>query len=387
MNNVAAFLKLQIRRFGPLAFADFMEHALYFPQSGYYEKEDTIGREGDFYTSVSVGSAFGQLLAFQFANWMEPPAQRSNQFLEIVEAGSHTGQLAHDILSALQQSHPTIYSQTRYWVVEPSEKRSVSQRETLRKFDSVTRWVADLSQLGTQDGFSKDGFKIIFSNELLDSMPVHLLRWKSELQQWVELGVDWVDDQFVWKELPGVEEMLPRRVSRRIRSKHLSRAIREMLEPLDAAALMKIIPEGFMLEIPVAANQWWHDAGTLVGKGKLIAFDYGFGGEVLRPGYPNGTLRGFHRHHPVENILNRPGEIDITSHVNFSALIRTGEKAGFNTEVFTSQELFLGRVAANRIAAGFRDWDRSEKRQFLTLVHPEHLGTSFKVLIQSKTLP
>ena len=46
-----------------------MELALYCPICGYYEREeDTIGRRGDYYTSVSVGSLFGELLAFQFAD-------------------------------------------------------------------------------------------------------------------------------------------------------------------------------------------------------------------------------------------------------------------------------------------------------------------------------
>ncbi len=49
-----------------------MELALYCPDSGYYEREkDTIGRRGDFYTSVSVSSLFGEMLAFQFAEWLE----------------------------------------------------------------------------------------------------------------------------------------------------------------------------------------------------------------------------------------------------------------------------------------------------------------------------
>jgi len=46
-----------------------MELALYCPVYGYYEKEeDSIGRHGDFYTSVSVGSLFGGMLGWQFAN-------------------------------------------------------------------------------------------------------------------------------------------------------------------------------------------------------------------------------------------------------------------------------------------------------------------------------
>ena len=49
-----------------------MELALYCPEFGYYEtQKDNVGRRGDFFTSVSAGELFGQLLAFQFAGWLE----------------------------------------------------------------------------------------------------------------------------------------------------------------------------------------------------------------------------------------------------------------------------------------------------------------------------
>ena len=35
------------------------------------QKKTIPGGSGDFYTSVSVGELFGQLLAFQFAEWLE----------------------------------------------------------------------------------------------------------------------------------------------------------------------------------------------------------------------------------------------------------------------------------------------------------------------------
>src|SRR5260221_2792657 len=55
-----------------------MDIALYCPVYGYYEKEaDTVGRRGDYYTSVSVGSLFGELLALQFSLWLESLAQSS----------------------------------------------------------------------------------------------------------------------------------------------------------------------------------------------------------------------------------------------------------------------------------------------------------------------
>src|SRR6266566_4759957 len=72
LNKVAEIISEEIAQRGSITFARFMELALYCPVYGFYELEqDTIGRRGDFYTSVSVGSLFGELLAWQFADWLE----------------------------------------------------------------------------------------------------------------------------------------------------------------------------------------------------------------------------------------------------------------------------------------------------------------------------
>ena len=51
-----------------LPWPEFMRRALYEPGLGYYERSALpVGRGGDFYTSVSVGPVFGELVAFQLA--------------------------------------------------------------------------------------------------------------------------------------------------------------------------------------------------------------------------------------------------------------------------------------------------------------------------------
>ena len=81
MSNLSEIIRREAVQRGVLSFARFMELALYCPVHGYYEtKKDNPGRHGDFYTSVGVGELFGQLLAFQFAEWLEtlnPLARRS----------------------------------------------------------------------------------------------------------------------------------------------------------------------------------------------------------------------------------------------------------------------------------------------------------------------
>jgi SAM-dependent MidA family methyltransferase len=52
MNNLEEIITSQIRDSGPITFAEFMELALYHPLYGYYSSGiNSIGKEGDFYTS------------------------------------------------------------------------------------------------------------------------------------------------------------------------------------------------------------------------------------------------------------------------------------------------------------------------------------------------
>src|SRR5207247_134285 len=144
----------------------FMELALYCPNLGYYEQEGRrIGRRGDFYTSVSIGSLFGELLACTFVPWLE--GQRS-KLCQLVEAGAHDGQLAFDILSWMQQHHAKLFDALEYWLVEPSPRRRSWQGAKLDKFAGRIRWVETLPAL------PKDSVGgVIFCNELLDAFPVH----------------------------------------------------------------------------------------------------------------------------------------------------------------------------------------------------------------------
>jgi SAM-dependent MidA family methyltransferase len=83
-----------------------MKLALYHPTEGYYERDaHPIGRQGDFFTSVSVGRLFGELLGFQLGNWLEkiPTADCC-----LVEAGAHDGQLAFDVLGYLRVYRPAV---------------------------------------------------------------------------------------------------------------------------------------------------------------------------------------------------------------------------------------------------------------------------------------
>src|SRR6267154_6231335 len=145
---------------GVLPFARFMELALYCPIHGYYEaQKDNIGVRGDFYTSVSTGELFGQLLAFRFAGWLEELGNGDGA-LRIVEAGAHDGRLAKDILNWLRVNRPQLFARLEYLILEPSVHRRGWQQQTLKDFSNVRWHDAPISTLN--DPLAG----VIFSNEL-----------------------------------------------------------------------------------------------------------------------------------------------------------------------------------------------------------------------------
>src|SRR5476649_2365815 len=115
MKTPDEIIRREIKERGVLPFARFMELALYSPGCGYYETgKNNVGRQGDFYTSVSVGNLFGELLAFQFAEWLQTEAGSRNSEVRIIEAGAHDGKLAGDILNWLQINRPKLFSEIEY---------------------------------------------------------------------------------------------------------------------------------------------------------------------------------------------------------------------------------------------------------------------------------
>jgi SAM-dependent MidA family methyltransferase len=164
--TLVEIIRAKIRECGPQSFAWFMEQALYHPTHGYYSSDRAaIGRGGDYFTNVSVGPLFGELLAAQFAEIWERLGRIDN-FL-IVEQGAHHGQFARDALDSTQRRFPEFFSALRYQIIEPFSVLQDRQSETLHQFRDRVLWKKSLDELEAFTG-------IHFSNELLDAMPINL---------------------------------------------------------------------------------------------------------------------------------------------------------------------------------------------------------------------
>lgn len=363
--ELEALIREEIAAGGPMPFARFMELALYHPAWGYYEQVPrAIGRAGDFYTSVSVGPLFGELLGFQFGEWLEALGAGP---LQLIEAGAHEGRLAGDVLGWMRAHRGGLFRRTEYWILEPSGRRQAAQQATLGEFGDRVRWFGDWSELPTGGGRG-----VIFANELLDAMPVHRLGWDALRQRWFEWGVGAEGERFGWVRLPGDAE----------RTARLARSVVTIPPELRA-----VLPDGFTIEACPAAIAWWQKAAHALQAGRLAALDYGAEAEeLLSPARAQGTVRAYRQHSIRTAVLEDAGEQDLTAHVNFSLLRAAGEQAGLATERCEPQGAFFTRLAGEtmRDPGRFGTWSSVRRRHLQTLVHPDHLGRALRILVQSR---
>jgi SAM-dependent MidA family methyltransferase len=350
----------EIHANGAISFARFMELALYSPGTGYYERQREIGKSGDFFTSVSVGNLFGELLAFQFADWFSETRNIEKSTLSLVEAGAHDGQLALDVLTWFKNFRPEIFANLEYGIIEPSAHHRDWQRKKLAEFSEKISWGNNFSEIQPRD------FTVVFSNELFDAMPVHRIAWDAKTKRWFEWMVGFDSQRLIWK-----KDFAPEKIS----------------FPKLAPDLLDVLPDGFTSEICPAATQWWTDAAQFLRNGKLVAIDYGLlAEEFFVPERSGGTLRAYSRHHANADLLANPGEQDLTAHANFSALKNAGEAFGLKTDCCVTQSKFLREIFEKtlRKTNDFPEWNSNRRKQFQTLVHPEHLGRPFRILVQSR---
>jgi SAM-dependent MidA family methyltransferase len=368
-------IRNEIKRQGAISFARFMEFALYHPKLGYYEQlYPLIGKSGDFFTSVSTGPFFGELLARQFARWT---SQLFSPRIQCLECGAHDGRLAFDILQAWRELNLSHWDRLDYWILEPSDQRRTWQKSSLREFAGHVRWFTSWDEIPVN---CLTG--IIFSNELLDAFPVHRMGWDAKIQAWFEWGVDWLHGRFSWTRLPSPDTSLrPGLVDPAFPSNR-------QLPPELAA----VLPHCFTTEVCPAADCWWRAAAQRLQAGYLMCLDYGLEDlDFFQPSRANGTLQSYYRHHLTNDPLLQVGQQDLTSQVNFTSLQALGESAGLKTSLFKEQTAFLVQILGNdagetnqSLGGTSSGWSQKQTRQFKTLIHPEHLGRSHRALVQER---
>lgn len=360
---LAEEIRAEIRERGPVTFARFMELALYHPEHGYYTTRPTvIGRDGDFYTSLNLNPVFGWLIARQVEQmWrlLGSPAR-----FTIAEMGAGLGMLCDDILSYLAKEHPGCFAAARYLIFE----RSGAMREAQRMLLSERDYFEKVSWEDFYDSSLKPFTGVFVSNELVDVFPVRLVVMGDAGP--LENHVAHDGDKFVMEALPLSD---PR--------------VGEYLVDYEIA-----LEPGQIAEINLEAELWMGRVAEIIDNGFAITIDYGYEARKLYGNArPRGTLLCYHRHKTNEEPLERVGLQDITAHVNFTSLMRSGERGGLLTAGFTNQAFFLINLGLSGYASAPPEPGATPQKilnrnfAFKRLIDPDGLGR-YGVLVQYKGL-
>ena len=367
-----------------------MEMALYHPGLGYYSSpHTTIGRDGDFYTSPHLHEVFGAMIGKQLMEmWMimgRPACFHS------VEIGAGAGYLCRDIFDYLLkpsedpspgQDKIDFLNSLRYVIVEPYDHFQERQKGLLDNLlknppsppfskvgnktieplhipkgrEHFISWVRSLNELNDISG-------CIFSNELLDAFPVHLVQMDNGLK---EVYVTYNDGKFEEK----LDEISTDGIARYFSQSHIE------------------LQTGYRTEINLRIRKWFEDINTALTQGFILTIDYGYTArEYYSDDRTKGTLLCYHRHLFNENPYQNIGEQDITAHVNYSSLKQWGEELGIKTIGYCPQGTFLVAAGIDEVItelySGSPDY-LSEISKIKGLIVPQGMGESHSVMIQYK---
>ena len=333
-----------------MSFNDYMQLALFAPQLGYYTGgSHKIGSAGDFVTAPSLTPLFGLTLARQ----IEPVLRQSAG--NVYEFGAGTGELAVSLLAGLQPD-----ALQHYYIMDVSPELKQRQLALIReKTPQHADKVVFLDSL--PDAF--DG--VIIGNEVLDAMASEVMRWtENGIEQ---MGVSIVDDQFAWTQRPVSDERI------------LAEALRIQPDKQPYTSELHLNQTAFIATL----------AQKLV-RGAIIMIDYGFDeAQYYHPQRSMGTLIGHYRHHVVDDPFFWPGLMDLTCHVNFTAMAQAAVDNDLDLIGYTSQAHFLFNLGITEVLlAEHPDVNSKAYLQAASamqkLVAPHEMGELFKVIAMGK---
>jgi NADH dehydrogenase [ubiquinone] 1 alpha subcomplex assembly factor 7 len=312
MTPLEAEIRRMIAAEGPLRVSEYMRLCLTHPRQGYYATRDPFGAAGDFVTAPEVSQMFGELIGlWAAAVWrqMGSPAP-----IRLVELGPGRGTLMADALRATKVA-PDFRAALAVDLVEISEVLHGRQQEMLADAGVPLAWHGDISEV-------PDGPLIVIANEFFDALPVEQAvrapdGWHARM---VGIGPD---DRLAFA-----------------------------LHPAPMLRADAILPPD-VRDAPAGALVEWRSDRPAAGLSERVArrggvalvIDYGHADSAV-----GETLQAVGRHR-FADVLETPGEVDLTAHVDFAALGRVATRAGARPHGPVAQGSFLRRLGIEARAA------------------------------------
>ena len=270
-------------------------------------------------------------------------------------------QFAFGVLQTLADLLSGGFAATRYIFDEISEPAQTAARQRLLPF-------IELMKFGSFDDLDIEP-DIVFSNELLDAFPVHRVTVVDGTLREYYVTLD-SNEQFAWMIGPP--------------------SVPELAEHLNQNDIR--LREGQVVEVNLDMEAWLAKAATKLKQGYVITVDYGAeAADLYNSGErEQGTLRSFRRHAFVDDVLVSPGESDLTSTINWTAIRAAGEKLGLEAVAFARQDKFLLEAGLlDQLAVQSQNTGQAERIRLSTaareMILPNGMAASFQVLVQKKT--
>ncbi len=313
--------------------ADYMAAA----NGHYYATRDPLGAAGDFTTAPEISQMFGEMVGIWIADlW----SRAGSPAFRYVELGPGRGTLAADALRTMARFGCT-----------PHGVHLVETSPTLR--------TAQLARLPAAehhdevDALPDDTPLIIVANEFFDALPIH---------QYVRTTAGWR------------ERMVERKAER------LAAVPGDIPTDDNVPAMLRNSSVGSIVETAPASSAIMQRCAFRLARqgGAMLVIDYGYSGPAA-----GDTLQAV-KAHRFANPFADPGEVDLTTHVDFTALADATRSTGAGIAGPVGQGAWLQALGIDARLKGLSGAapDRADElaAQRDRLVNADAMGELFKVM-------
>lgn len=335
---------------GSIPVSKYIETALYEKDYGYYNNLlHKFGHEGDFVTAPVMSGLFASCLEIQLRElWKYLPKK-------VLEIGAGNGQLMIDLLLLMEDEIE------RYYILELSANLIYVQEQRLQ---SIAPHL--LTKVVWLDALPENFDGVIIANEVLDAQPPEVIIWENNSIYEQHVTVD-ANKDFVYTNIPIKPGFL-----------------------LETAKSLPVKSEKYKSEINLNNRGFMKSLAESLNQGCILLIDYGYPeNEYYSLNRSNGSLRGFFRHQLLDDILQFPGLIDITTSVDFTCIANIAIENHLDFIGYTTQAGFLLNCGLLDIVNMQRDMATDAQYKKLTsqvdfLTSPNQMGEVFKAIGFSK---
>jgi SAM-dependent MidA family methyltransferase len=150
---------------------------------------------------------------------------------------------------------------------------------------------------------------------------------------------------------------------------------------------------GTRVEVNLEASVVMTKLSKKITTGFMFISDYGYEAVDLYASWrKSGTLMAFREHNVQQNVLDLPGIVDLTAHVNFTALSRAADSSWTSDELVSQAEVLVS-LGAYGLLDSQSGWAQRRPDRFLvarkaieTLTDPNGLGR-IRVRVMRRGVP